>query len=66
MSGRTPDRIEVFNFIDDFRSPSVGGQNIVTLPEYFLRNGYHTFGTGLLKRFRNTADCVTRQGLPPQ
>ena len=37
---------QVWNFIDDFRDPAVGGEDIQSLPEYFLRNGYATFGTG--------------------
>ena len=46
MSGRTPDHVKVWNFLDDFRDPTTGGRSIVTLPEYFRRNGYFTTGSG--------------------
>jgi iduronate 2-sulfatase len=46
MSGRTPDTIRVWNFIDDFRDKSVGGDAIVTMPEYFKKHGYWTTGAG--------------------
>ena len=46
MSGRTPDHVKVWNFIDDFRSPTVGGGATVTLPEYFRLHGYFTTGAG--------------------
>jgi arylsulfatase A-like enzyme len=46
MSGRTNDRIKVWNFIDDFRAADVGGDRIESLPEYFKRRGYHTWGSG--------------------
>ena len=46
MSGRTPDHIQVWNFIDDFRDPSVGGLQTVTLPEYFRVHGYFATGAG--------------------
>ena len=36
----------MWNFIDDFRDPSVGGTSIVTLPEYFKDHGYSTSGSG--------------------
>ena len=46
MSGRTPDHVKVWNFIDDFRSPTVGGGATVTLPEYFRLHGFFTTGAG--------------------
>eukprot|EP00035_Acanthoeca_spectabilis_P004709 m.106342 g.106342 ORF g.106342 m.106342 type:complete len:629 (-) comp12693_c0_seq3:73-1959(-) len=46
MSGRTPDSIKVWNFIDDFRDPTVGGPDIVALPQYFKQKGWWTWGAG--------------------
>lgn len=46
MSGRTPDHVEVWNFIDDFRSQTVGGGATISLPEYFRIHGYFTTGAG--------------------
>lgn len=34
------------NFIDDFRDPTVGGNAIASLPEYFRVRGWHTWGSG--------------------
>jgi len=48
LSGRAPDRVKVWNFIDDFREAGdgVGGPSIVSLPQYFKQHGYRTSGTG--------------------
>ena len=46
MSGRAPDIEKVWNFINDFRDPSVGGNTTVTLPQFFKERGWHTWGTG--------------------
>jgi hypothetical protein len=46
MSGRTPDHIKVWNFIDDLRDPTTGGNEIVTMPEYFRQHGFFATGSG--------------------
>jgi iduronate 2-sulfatase len=46
MSGKTPDSVKVWNFIDDFRDPSVGGDSTVSLPQFFKQHGYYTAGSG--------------------
>jgi len=43
LSGRRPDRTQVWNFINDFRQV---GQNWTTFPEHFKNNGYTTLGCG--------------------
>lgn len=37
---------QVWNFIDDFRDPTVGGPDIVALPQYFKQKGWWTWGAG--------------------
>jgi hypothetical protein len=49
MSGRRPDRTQVWNFLDNFRQTVKGvgpGADWTTLPENFKRNGYFVTGTG--------------------
>jgi arylsulfatase A-like enzyme len=46
LSGRVPDHEKVWNFIDDFRDPSVGGPSIVSLPQHFREHGWRTMGAG--------------------
>jgi iduronate 2-sulfatase len=48
MSGRRPDTTMTWNFIDDFRTTPVGGENWVSMPEYFKRHGYLTYASGKL------------------
>ena len=43
MSGRRPDKTEVYNFQDDFREV---GPTWVTLPQYFKQHNYTTLGGG--------------------
>ena len=65
MSGRTPDHVKVWNFIDDFRSPTVGGGATVTLPEYFRFHGFFTTGAGKCRLYyshnfeKRPVDCTT-------
>jgi hypothetical protein len=55
MTGRRPDRSQVWNFIDNFRSNGQGA-DWTTLPQNFKENGYFVAGTG--KTFHS--------GSPPQ
>ena len=54
MSGRRPDTTRVWNFQDHFRQPTsapgggAGGEDWVTMPEYFKNNGFLTLGSGKL------------------
>eukprot|EP00038_Savillea_parva_P009173 m.181696 g.181696 ORF g.181696 m.181696 type:complete len:542 (-) comp15341_c0_seq1:76-1701(-) len=54
MSGRRPDTTRVWNFQDHFRQPvsapggGAGGENWLSLPEYFKKAGYLTVGSGKL------------------
>ena len=43
FTGRRPDSIRVYNFVDHFRSTS---PETVPLPEYFKDHGYVTLGSG--------------------
>eukprot|EP00730_Choanoeca_flexa_P016045 TRINITY_DN7503_c0_g2_i2.p1 TRINITY_DN7503_c0_g2~~TRINITY_DN7503_c0_g2_i2.p1 ORF type:complete len:523 (+),score=108.88 TRINITY_DN7503_c0_g2_i2:17-1585(+) len=45
MTGRWPDRTQVYNFIDDFREAGVGA-NWTSMPQHFKNNGYLTMGAG--------------------
>eukprot|EP00039_Didymoeca_costata_P003171 m.65723 g.65723 ORF g.65723 m.65723 type:complete len:539 (-) comp11755_c0_seq3:74-1690(-) len=47
MSGRRPDQTKSWNFKYDFRMTEHGAE-WTTLPGYFLKHGYLTFGTGKL------------------
>ena len=44
LTGRRPDSIRVWNFRTDFRQTS--GDSVVTLPQLFRNNGYHTAFSG--------------------
>ena len=48
MSGRRPDTTKVWEFLDHFREPAVGGDAWVTLPQFFKEHGYATYGAGKL------------------
>lgn len=43
FTGRRPDALRVYNFVDHFRSTT---PDAVPLPEYFKNNGYVTLGAG--------------------
>eukprot|EP00045_Choanoeca_perplexa_P009773 m.95607 g.95607 ORF g.95607 m.95607 type:complete len:524 (+) comp15024_c0_seq2:665-2236(+) len=45
MTGRWPDRTQVFNFIDDFREAGVGA-NWTSMPQHFKNNGYLALAAG--------------------
>lgn len=49
LTGLRPDRIKVWDLKTDFRDTS---PEVVTLPQHFRNNGYHTVGIG--KIFHNT------------
>lgn len=54
MSGRRPDTTRVWNFYDHFRQPvyapggGAGGEDWLSLPEYFKTHGFLTLGSGKL------------------
>ena len=50
LSGRMPDKTQVWNFKTDFRTTSRYWDNSTdkTLPQYFKDNGYLTLGAGKL------------------
>ena len=52
MSGRRPDRTQVWNFIDSFREPQ-SGLNWTSLPEFFKKAGYLSLGAGKMVIFPN-------------
>jgi arylsulfatase A-like enzyme len=48
MSGRRPSKTKVWNFIDHFREPQIGGGATpwVSLPGWFVQHGYYVHGMG--------------------
>uniref|UniRef100_A0A7S3K2S3 Sulfatase N-terminal domain-containing protein n=1 Tax=Aureoumbra lagunensis TaxID=44058 RepID=A0A7S3K2S3_9STRA len=45
LTGRRPDSIRVYNFVDHFRITNEGRDSIA-LPQYFKNNGYYVIGGG--------------------
>ena len=45
MTGRSPQTIGVYNFIDTFREPGFGA-DWVALPQFFKDHGWYTAGGG--------------------
>ena len=51
MSGRRPSKTKVWNFIDHFREPQIGGDPAkpwVSMPGWFKSQGYYVHGMGKL------------------
>eukprot|EP00930_Biecheleria_cincta_P072544 TRINITY_DN59925_c0_g1_i1.p1 TRINITY_DN59925_c0_g1~~TRINITY_DN59925_c0_g1_i1.p1 ORF type:complete len:602 (-),score=65.29 TRINITY_DN59925_c0_g1_i1:91-1839(-) len=48
MTGRLPDKTQVWNFIQNFRHSRWGGDSWLTLPEFFKHQNYTVLGAGKL------------------